>query len=90
MTVDSGEIGLPARRYDGRIEHADWCSDHSHDGLCLDFLTGWEPAPEQVKRPLEAVLAEYGYRIIGRGMHGDTHYFHAEKSTAPSGRNDLA
>lgn len=39
------------RRYDGRTEHADWCEDHAHEGLCLDVLMDWEPAPEQIPAP---------------------------------------
>ena len=45
----------PVRRYDGRTEHADWCSDRSHDGLCLDALAGWEPAPELVASTQRAI-----------------------------------
>lgn len=58
--------GESVRRYDGRTEHANWCADHSHQGLCLDFLTGWEPAPEQV-------VSEIGRDQIGdAGAHDDT------------------
>jgi hypothetical protein len=53
------------RRYDGSVEHAEWCADHRHDGLCLDFLTGWEPAPEQIKG--------HGYTVIPRA-EGDPAY----------------
>lgn len=27
-----------AKRYDGRRDHADWCSRHDHEGMCLDRL----------------------------------------------------
>lgn len=36
------------RRYNGSTIHAEWCADEDHEGFCLDVLTGWAPAPEQV------------------------------------------
>lgn len=36
------------RRYDGGTEHADWCPDREHQGMCLDAYlvrVGVEPVP---------------------------------------------
>lgn len=34
----SDDTGGTVRRYDGGVEHADWCADPAHDGKCLDRL----------------------------------------------------
>lgn len=62
------------RRYDGSTEHADWCDDHDHQGMCLDvFLAGVDAraAVERLEAELEVTRKAHGCTdaCVHRGGH---------------------